>query len=147
VAHDLLWKSVLEAKYGVGISFTSELANFNNVKFASLWWKDLCCLGWVRENEEGDWCGEIMTKKLGCGGGTRFWLDKWLGPNILCELFPWLFSVSTHADKCVSHFGEWRNEVWFWKFRWRRQLFIWEGELLSQLLELLSHITLSHEED
>jgi hypothetical protein len=147
MSHDLLWKSVLEAKYGVGISFSSELAKFNNVKFASLWWKDLCCLGRLRENVEGDWCGEIMAKKLGSGGGTRFWLDKWLGPIPLCDLFPRLFSVSTHADKCVSDFGDWRNEVWCWMFRWRRQLFVWEGELLSQLLELLSNTTLTHEED
>jgi hypothetical protein len=76
VSHELLWKSVLEAKYGEGVSFTSELVHLNNVKFASIWWKDLCNLGRKRANEEGDWCSDIMVKKLGSGGGTRFWLDK-----------------------------------------------------------------------
>jgi hypothetical protein len=43
--------------------------------------------------------------------------------------------------------GEWRDEVWHWNFIWRRQLFVWEGELLVQLLELLWHVSLTHVED
>jgi hypothetical protein len=59
-----------------------------NVRFASLWWRDLCSLGRLSANGESDWCSDIMTKKLGDRGRTRFWLDKWMGPNPLCERFP-----------------------------------------------------------
>jgi hypothetical protein len=37
--------------------------------------------------------------------------------------------------------------VWYWNFNWRRKLFVWEGEVLTQLLALLSHISLSHDDD
>jgi hypothetical protein len=144
VSHDLLWKSVLEAKYGAGISFTSDLVQFNNVKHASIWWRDLCSLGRLRANDDGDWCSDIMIKKLGSGGGTGFWLDKWAGHNTLSDLFPRLFSVSLQSDLKVNQIGEWRDEVWHWNFIWRRQLFVWEGELLVQLLELLRHVSLTH---
>jgi hypothetical protein len=39
--------------------------------------------------------------------------------------------------------GEWRDEVWYWNLNWRRRLFVWEDELLSQMLELISHTILS----
>jgi hypothetical protein len=146
-SHDLLWKSVLEAKYGAGISFTSDLTQFNNVKYASTWWKDLCGLGRLRANEDGDWCSEIIIKKLGCGGGTCFLLDKWVGQNTLSELFPRLFSVSLQTDLKVNQMGEWRDGVWYWNLNWRRQLFVLEGDLLLHLLELLRHVSLSHMED
>jgi hypothetical protein len=81
------------------------LLKWRNVKYASLWWKDLCSLGRMRSSDECDWCGEIMSKKLGDGGGTRFWLDKWVGPKPLCDLFPRLFSVSTQPDKLIKEMG------------------------------------------
>jgi hypothetical protein len=34
--HDLLWKSVLKAKYGGCISFSPELFKWKNAKFSSL---------------------------------------------------------------------------------------------------------------
>jgi hypothetical protein len=147
VSRDLLWKSVLEAKYGAGISSTSDLAQFNNVKHASNWWRDLCCLGRLNANDGGDWCRDIITKKLGSGDGTRFWVDKWVGNNTLSDLFPRLFSVSLQADLKVNQMGEWRDEVWHWNFIWRRHLFVWEGELLVQLLEILRQVSLTHVED
>jgi hypothetical protein len=88
-----------------------------------------------------------MIKKLGCGDGTRFWLDKWVGQNTLSELFPRLFSVSLQTDLKVNQMGEWRDGVWYWNLNWRRQLFVLEGDLLLHLLELLRHVSLSHMED
>jgi hypothetical protein len=64
-------------------------------------------LGRLRAHEDGDWCSDIMTKKLGNGGSTRFWLDKSMGHRPLCETFPRLFSVSCQTDNYVSQMGEW----------------------------------------
>jgi hypothetical protein len=114
-SHDLLWTTVLKAKYGCCIGYSPELLKWRNVKFASLWWKDLCSLGRMRSSDESDWCGEIMSKKLGDGGGTRFWLDNWVGPKPLCELFPRLFSVSTQPEKFIKEMGERRNDGWVWR--------------------------------
>jgi hypothetical protein len=60
----------------------------------------------MRSHEDGDWCSDIMRKKLESGGNTRFCLDKWMGHMPLCELFPRLYLVSTQTDKCVNQMGE-----------------------------------------
>jgi hypothetical protein len=90
-SQDILWWLVLKAKYGMGIGFSPDLSKCRNVKFTSIWWRDLCSLGCIRANDDGDWCTEVMKKKLGEGGGTRFWLDIWVGPKPLCEVFTRLF--------------------------------------------------------
>ncbi|MCI24115.1 hypothetical protein A2U01_0045298, partial [Trifolium medium] len=59
---------VLKAKYGGDIVYSPKLLNSGDIKFASLWWKDLCLLGRMATNEDGDWCSDIMVKKLGNGG-------------------------------------------------------------------------------
>jgi hypothetical protein len=45
------------------------------VRFASLWWRDLCSLGRLSANGESDWCSDIMTKKLGDRGRTNWCSD------------------------------------------------------------------------
>jgi hypothetical protein len=84
VSQEALWSLVLKAKYGNEIGLSPELASFGNKRFASLWWKDLCNLGRLSRSSNGDWCSETMVKKVGNGGGTRFWLDKWMGGRPLC---------------------------------------------------------------
>jgi hypothetical protein len=88
-----------------------------------------------------------MKKKLGDGGGTRFWLDIWVGPKPLCEVFPRLYSVSTQPENLISQMGEWRNEEWVWSLNWRRRFFMWEEELLGNLMELIGHVKLSLNND
>jgi len=34
--------------------------------------------------------------------------------------------------------GSWVNGVWEWNLRWRRVLFAWEEDQVSQLLEIIS---------
>jgi hypothetical protein len=67
-----VWKSVLLAKYGFNIVGTSDLASCHNVKFASLWWKDICSLGSLNSDPSVDWCIDIMIRKLGNSGSTKF---------------------------------------------------------------------------
>jgi hypothetical protein len=88
-----------------------------------------------------------MSKKLGDGGGTRFWLDNWVGPKPLCELFPRLFSVSTQPEKFIKEMGEGRNDGWVWRLTWRRRFFAWEDELLVQLMELINQVNFSSFQD
>lgn len=38
----------------------------------------------------------------------------------------------------MAKMGEWRNDVWCWNFVWRRGLFVWEEELLANLLDVLA---------
>jgi hypothetical protein len=120
-----LWKNVLEAKYGdVG---RASLSIGRGNKF-SLWWKDLVGLG-KTSGEVGDWSQELFIKKMGCGGSTSFWKDHWVGNSPLCDAFPRLFNISLQSDLVVKDMGEWVNERWIWKLKWRRNFFIWEEAL------------------
>jgi hypothetical protein len=110
-SQDSLFSLVLKAKYGENIGFSPNLSQERNKSIASLWWKDVCDLGRISSIDDGDWCNEIMIKKMGNGGGTRFWLDLWIGNSPLCELFPRLFLVSQQTNAYVNQMGEWRNEM------------------------------------
>ncbi|MCI00244.1 LINE-1 reverse transcriptase like [Trifolium medium] len=123
-SQDMFWVKVLKAKYGGDIAHVSNLSSCGDVKFASLWWKDLCSLGRMVPSDDGDWCSDIMIKKLGNGGNTRFWHDLWMGPTSLCHLYPRLFSISLQTKDCIETMGERRNGVWFWDLKWRRRLFV-----------------------
>jgi hypothetical protein len=123
VAQESLWASVLKAKYGKEIGLSSEFLSCENKRYASLWWKDLCKLGRISGSSNGDWCSEVMVKKVGNGGGTRFWLDKWIGEGTLCQAFPRLYSISCQKEHFINQMGEWINEGWVWDLKWRRHLF------------------------
>jgi hypothetical protein len=143
VDHDSLWKKVLEAKYG-GVGRGSLSLPRGN-KF-SLWWKDIVEIGKIN-GVEGDWTQLVFSKKLGCGGSTRFWLDRWVGMTPLCDIFPRLFKVSLQSEFLIKDMGEWSNDIWHWKLEWRRSFFNWEEESLSELMELITPAPITKEED
>jgi hypothetical protein len=147
VAHDALWSLVLKAKYGADIGYSSELLGCGNKRFASFWWKDLCKLGQINGHSSVDWCSEIMVKKVGNGGGTRFWLDTWVGGGALALSFPRLFSISSQKDDLISNMGGWTSDGWVWNLRWRRQLFTWEEELCTNLLNTIGGANFSSHDD
>jgi hypothetical protein len=129
-----LWAQTLISKYGREGGSNSDLRNLENSKFASLWWKDMCRLGEVNRVDRGDWCRAIMVKKLGNNSKTSFWKDVWIYDAPLSVVFPRLFSMSNQLDGTVNQFGGWVNDVWNWEFVWRRNPFVWEEELIGQLL-------------
>jgi len=45
-----------------------------------------------------------------------------------------LFRLSLQPDGRVEELGRWEGSVWVWNLRWRRPLFVWEADLLNQLL-------------
>jgi hypothetical protein len=104
-------------------------------------------LGILNGGNEGDWCSEIMIKKVGNGGNTRFWLDTWVGERPLCQEFSRLFLVSVQKEDCINQMGVWRNEAWEWDLKWRRRLFVWEENLERNLLVLVGSVILNQHED
>jgi hypothetical protein len=147
VSQDDLWSLVLKAKYGADIGYSSELLGCGNKRFASFWWKDLCKLGQTNVNSNEDWCSEVMVKKVGNGGGTRFWLDKWVSGGTLALTFPRLYSISCQKDDLISQVGGRTNDGWVWNLRWRRQLFLWEEELCTNLLNTIGSANLTSQDD
>jgi len=58
-----------------------------------------------------------------------------LGFGCLKSLFRRLFSLSVSKEAKISFCGAWVNHVWVWDFSWRKGLFVWESEHVTQLLE------------
>ncbi|GAU28852.1 hypothetical protein TSUD_21890 [Trifolium subterraneum] len=128
------WKELLVAKYGLHVRYNVHWIGHVLPSRASLWWKDICG---IDAREEGSWFACNMSRVLGNGNSTRFWLDCWLGNRPLCEQFPRLFSISLQQEGTVSDFWADSGGVYRWEFRWRRRLFVWEDELLLSLRDVL----------
>ncbi|GAU45475.1 hypothetical protein TSUD_190940 [Trifolium subterraneum] len=111
--------------------------------FASLWWKDICSIG---HNLNNNWFSNNVVKKLGNGVDTSFWEDTWVGNRSLKDRFPRLYSISIQKEAKVAELHSFVNTV-HWTLLWRRRLFVWEENLLLQLLELINPITLLGEID
>jgi hypothetical protein len=130
-----MWKEVIKCKYGE--SAVGEIAIRGECKpwFASLWWKDIFSIG---SNLNNDWFVQNMVKIHGDSTCTRFWI----GNNLLKVLFPCLYSISIQKEATIANIHS-DDITWQWRLAWRRRLFVWEDELLLQLLELINPITLS----
>ncbi|GAU47706.1 hypothetical protein TSUD_177110 [Trifolium subterraneum] len=128
-----LWRNVLDAKYGGVGRANLSIGRGNHF---SLWWKDLVGLG-TRSGGVVDWTQDIFSKKLGCGGSTSFWLDRWVGIVPLCVSFPRLYNLSLQPALKIKDMGEWVNEIWCWKLKWRRSFFVWEESLYAELLAII----------
>ncbi|MCH82363.1 LINE-1 reverse transcriptase like [Trifolium medium] len=115
-------------------------------KLSWIKWKVVC-----QEKKNGvleNWLAEAIERRLGNGMQIRFWIDLWLGDTPLCAKFPRLFSISLQKHACVREMiVETEADPCFWNFQWRRTLFQWEEETVSQLMVLLDRVTLSNEAD
>jgi hypothetical protein len=139
-----LWKEVLVAKYGSCIRHKVHWVGTPVENSASLWWKDACGID-IRDG--GSWFAQNITRKIGNGLTTRFWMDCWCGNVPLCESFPRLFSISSYKEGVVGdilrEWERWRRGDW----GWRRRLFVWEEELLVNLVESFPVLSMSREDD
>jgi hypothetical protein len=96
----------------------------------SCWWRNLSLLG-DPEDAILDWFSEGVTKKVCNGRMTSFWFDLWLGGVPLRIEFQRLFQVSAESASTVGEMGSWVEGQWAWDLRWRRDLFVWELNLLE----------------
>jgi hypothetical protein len=132
------------AKYGHHIRNMVHWVGNNLSNVASAWWKDVCSID-IRD--EGSWFGQNISRKIGNGLTTRFWYDCWMGSLPLCERFPRLFSISSHKEGTVGEYWE-EKEMWHQGgWGWRRRLFVWEENLLNELIESFLTLSLSDEVD
>ena len=134
-----LWKDILVSKYGEWRDLRSQGQKSKD----SVWRRDLRKVWNLEEwgndfEDRGQW-------EVGDGKEIRFWEDKWLDNDTLLHKFPRLFSVSLDTGRNLSQVGVWNNNVWSWKLRWRRILFVWESNLVDILMQLLDNKRLTRE--
>jgi hypothetical protein len=107
------WKDILSAKYGAQVCQNVHWIGSSIHNGASSWWKDICSID-IREDES--WFAQNLSRKIGNGLSTRFWLDCWLGDNPLSVRYPRLFSISAFKEGVVGDFWKererWRKGEW-----------------------------------
>jgi hypothetical protein len=141
---EAVWKSVLEARYGLDVRHKVHWINHPISNRSSVWWKDLCRVDVL---EAGSWFGQNIERRVGRGDDTRFWKDLWVGNSPLCERFPRLFSISLQKDVSVEEMRGSVDGMDRWLWQWRRNLFAWEHELLLELQEVVPMVVRSVEVD
>jgi hypothetical protein len=141
---DAVWKEVLKSKYSVSVVGKTNLGEEFKPWFASLWWSDICSIG---TNLDNDWFRQGVVKKLGNDVNTSFWCDIWVGDVPLRDRFPRLFSISNQKEMSVSSVRRDLNGTTCWDLSWRRRFFVWEHDLLIDLLALINPISLSNDAD
>jgi hypothetical protein len=128
-----VWKGVIVSKYG-GESMGSPRPGIGYAPhFASRWWIDICSL-----DKDADWFVRAVVKKVGSGNKTKFWIDTWIGEQPLRERFPRLFEISCQKEGTIASFGSWSDLRWCWNIQWRRQFFVWEQPMCSQLYQVIA---------
>lgn len=62
-----------------------------------------------------------FKRKVGNGGETSFWLEKWVGDFALRDKFPRLFNIDNNKMGLISEIGIWREDKWEWDWNWKRE--------------------------
>jgi hypothetical protein len=129
---------VLQSKYGNNLAYNHLQQEQGEVRLPSIWWKDICSL-------EGNdrWFTEATVKKVGNGRSTSLWTDSWLGNFTLKDRFPRLYSISISKDVKVADAGFRLNDNWRWALDWRRNLFVWEQDLVNELMLILNAVSVT----
>ncbi|MCH94887.1 hypothetical protein A2U01_0015856 [Trifolium medium] len=105
-------------------------------------WANVC-----KPKAAGDWFSEGVGKKVGNGLLTSFWFEPWSGGTLLREQYSRLFQVSQQRDSKVGEMGNWVNGEWKWDLLWRKELFVWEEDLLENLMGTLNVFHISNAQD
>ncbi|GLT51274.1 hypothetical protein SLA2020_246950 [Shorea laevis] len=138
----MLWKEIIKELYG-GVG-NREWEGCVQDRRGSSWWREL----WKLEEEGGagdGWLGGGFVKQIGNGKKTHFWEDVWVGEVRLREKYPRLYSLATNKRVKVAELGEWSEGVWSWKWDWRRDLFVWETDLVQELKNDLNMVIFNHD--
>ena len=90
----------------------------------------------------GGWFQEGVSRLVGDGADTLFWHDAWLGAVPFCVHFRRLFELAVDKSNTVVHMFSrgWEDGGEGW--RWRRQLWVWEEEMLGECIILLRNVCL-----
>ena len=89
---------------------------------------------------DGGWFAERVSKVLGDGKNTYFWLDRWVGDVPLCRRFARLFDLTTNKFSTVADIYALGWEDGGEALNWRRRLWVWEEELVEECRILLANV-------
>ncbi|XP_024630227.1 uncharacterized protein [Medicago truncatula] len=130
-----LWYRVLVARYGEEAG-RLEVGGWS----ASSWWREVAKIRDGVGETDGGWFAQRVSKVLGDGRNTFFWLDKWVGDVPLCRRFARLFELTTNKLITMADMYAigWEDGGAAWS--WRRRLWVWEEELVEEYRILLTNV-------
>lgn len=94
-----------------------------------------------------NWFSSRVRRRVGNGRNICFWKDKWLGEEPFLTLFPRLYSLSTQKEAKVGDMMVYQGGLRVWNTTWRRHPFLWEVNLIDNLMALLEGVILGPEVD
>jgi hypothetical protein len=124
-----LWYKVIEQIYG------ESLEERKNCR--SSWWRDLISIKKIQGRGGVDWFEENIRREVGDGRNTFFWKDPWIDGGMLCNLFRRLFDLSLDKEVKVAEMIVEEEGVKKINWRWRRNLFEWEKEMVKVCSDLV----------
>jgi hypothetical protein len=120
---EALWYKVLEQKYG------DKVDEWNRSR--SQWWRDLISIRKLQGRGGEDWFEENIRREVGDGKNTYFWKDPWVEGESLCSIFRRLYDLSLDKEMKVADMIDEEEGVDKINWRWRRNLFEWEKEMVE----------------
>ena len=84
--------------------------------------------------------GLMLSGKLGIGKTLVFGRMLGVGEESLNHVFARMFLNSEQKHEVVGDLGAWENEIWKWKFSWRRPWFDWERDRVIEFERLLEGV-------
>ena len=136
-----LWKEVLVERYGTPSEGVLEGEDYRWPVYVSRWWRDLVTL------DDSNWFNSKLSRKVGNGANTSFWDVVWRGNRAFRNKYPRLFSLSNQKEANIGDLGTFDTADGNWSFSWRRPLFVWENDLLTELFADLEGFRGTLEED
>lgn len=132
-----IWKEILCGRYGVNIVELGRRGLGGPLRYASAGWKGVSilstCLGVVANK---DLRSMGVARIARDNTQTYFCEDVWFGEAPFRESFPRHFQVSTHKSSYAGSTSLWMDDRWVGDMKWRKNLFVWEKELVVQLLDV-----------
>ncbi|GFZ20781.1 hypothetical protein Acr_28g0014860 [Actinidia rufa] len=135
-----LWLKVIKAKYGYSENAWLPSAPSSNA--SSKVWENISSIG-LAAIGVSDILNTGFYIHVGSGDNISFWNDIWCDQRSLKDTFPRLYSLSNNKEASTSDLLHNSEEV-KWNLSFRRNLFVWEEELLTQLQQLLDDVIISN---
>jgi len=90
----------------------------------------------------GNWFFNRVVRRVSNDRGTSFWKESWIGDQPLASTFPRLFNLSSYKEAKIGELCISSDGLVTWNFDWRREPFLWEQNLITNLLALLDGFAL-----
>jgi hypothetical protein len=130
-----LWYKILKWKYGE-VDGKIRMGS----RLTSTWLRDIGRVEDIGMGNNYRWFEEHISRVMGEGEETSFWSDTWVG-GPLKRRFDRLYSIVMNKEVSVAEMRREPRGCGEWDFRWRRELFEWESEMLQVLLGEIGTVT------